>query len=143
MDTIIGNKPMFSHSDTPDRATPDSGFMSNYNISSDQLNLEIEESDVTYLAAHFDNVEPYLNILGLTNSEQVHVRRTANLSGNQVAMAECLSLWRHHNPSIATLRTLLDILLKLRKEDVAVKICSYFHPKPKKQSKLKVNIPTS
>ena len=109
--------------------------MSYYNISSDQLDLEIEESDVTYLAAHFDDIELYLNSLGLTNSEQVDVRRMAYLSGNQVAMAKGLLLWRQHNPSVATLRTLVDILLKLRKEDVAVKICGYFHPKPKKQSK--------
>ena len=107
-----------------------------YNISSDQLDLEIEENDVTYLAAHFDDVELYLNILGLTTSEQVDVRKMANLSGNQVAMAKCLLLWRRHNPSVATLRTLLDILLKLKKEDIAGKICGYFHPKPKKQSKL-------
>ena len=110
--------------------------MSYYNISSDQLDLEIEENDVTYLAAHFDDVELYLNILGLTNSEQVDVRKMANLSGNQVAMAKCLLLWRRHNPSVATLRTLVDVLLKLKKEDIAVKICGYFHPKPKKKSKL-------
>ena len=110
--------------------------MSYYNIGSDQLDLEIEESDVTYLAAHFDDVKLYLKVLGLTNSEQVGVKTTAHLSGNQVAMAECLSLWRQHNPSIATLRTLVDILLKLRKEDIAVKVCGCFHPKPKKQSKL-------
>ena len=102
--------------------------MSDFNISSDQLDLELEENDVTYFAAHFDDVKLYLNILGLTNSEQVDVRTTAHLNGNQVAVAECLLLWRRHNPSIATLRTLLDILLKLRKEDVAVKICGCFHP---------------
>ena len=106
--------------------------MSNFNVSSDQLDLEIKESDVAYLAAHFDDVKLYVKVLGLTDSEQVDVRATAHLSGNQVAMAECLSLWRQHNPSIATLRTLVNILLELRKENVAVKICGYFHPKLKK-----------
>ena len=109
--------------------------MSYYNISSDQLDLEIEERDVEYLAAHFDDVELYLNILGINNSEQDNVKRMARLHGNQVAMTECLSLWRQRNPSNATLKTLLDILFELRKGEVAVNICGYFYPKSKKQSK--------
>ena len=109
--------------------------MSDFNISDDQLDLEIEEIDVTYLAAHFDDVLLYLRVLQLTNIEQTDVRNMAQHHGNQVAMTECLSLWRQHNPSTATLRTLLDILLKLRKEAVALKICGHFYPKPKKQSK--------
>ena len=124
---------MLLHSDTPVPVTLDS-IMSDYNIIDKQLDLQIEESDVTYLAAHFDDVKLYLKVLGLTNSEQVNVRTTAHLNGNQIAMTECLSVWRQHNPSTATLRTLLDILLKLRKEDIALKICGYFYPKPKKQS---------
>ena len=109
--------------------------MSDYNISSDQLDLEVEESDVTYLAAHFDDVELYLNILGINNSEQDNVKRMAHLYGNQVAMTECLLLWRQHNLSNATLKTLLGVLLELRKGEVAVNICGYFYPKSKKQSK--------
>ena len=110
--------------------------MSDYNISSDQLDLEIEENDVTYLAAQFGDVELYLKVLGLTNSEPVDVRRMANLHGNQIAMAECLSLWRQHNPSNATLKTLLGILLELKKEEVARNICGYFSSNSKKQIKL-------
>ena len=126
--TILGN--MFSHSDTPAPVTLYS-LMSDFNISSDQLDIEIEKIDIAYLAGLFDDVELYLYVLGLTISEQVNVKKMAHLNGNQVAMAECLSLWRQHNPSLATLRTLVDILLKLRKEDVAVEICGFFYPKIK------------
>ena len=97
-------------------------------MSSDQLDCEIEEGDITYLAQHFDNVELYLRVFGLTAAEQNDVRQK---QGTHVAMTECLSLWRRHNPSTATLRTLLDILLSLRKEEIASNVCSYYHPKHK------------
>ena len=103
-------------------------FMKHHNMSSDQLDCEIEEGDITYLAQHFDNVELYLRVFGLTAAEQVNVRR---IQDNHIAMTECLSLWRRHNPSTATLRTLLNILLSLRKEEIASNVCSYYHPKHK------------
>ena len=98
---------------------------------SDQMDCEIEEKDIPYLAQHFDNVELYLRVFELTTAEQANVRRMVHVHGNQIAMAECLSLWRRHNPSTATLRALLDILLRLRKEEIASKICDYYHPKQK------------
>ena len=97
--------------------------MKHHNMSSDQLDCEIKEEDVTYLAQHFDNVELYLRVFGLTATEQADVRRLAR--DNHIAMAECLSLWRRHNPSTATLRKLLEILLHLGKEEIASKVCSY------------------
>ena len=99
-----------------------------YSMSSDQLNTEIEERDMIILACYFDNVDFYLSVFGLSNSEKVDVRK---LSSNQLAIARCLSLWRQHNPSTATLKTLLEILLSLRKEEVASKVCNYYHPKHK------------
>ena len=105
--------------------------MSVYNISSDQLDYEIEEGDVTYLAEHFDNVELYLRVMELTRGEQIDVKDKAHAQGNQIAMAECLSLWRRHNPSTATLRTLLEILLSLKKEEIASNVCNYYCPKYK------------
>ena len=100
-------------------------------MSSDQLDCEIGERDLIMLAEHFDDVELYLRVFGLTTAEQVDVRRMARVHGNQIAMAECLSLWRRHNPSTATLRVLLEILLSLRKEEIASKMCSFFCPKHK------------
>ena len=92
---------------------------------SDQLDCEIEEIDITYLAGYFDNVELYIKVFGLTVGEQADIRK---ISGNQVAMTACLSLWRQHNPSTATLRELLEILLKLKKEEIASKVCKYYCP---------------
>ena len=100
-------------------------------MTSDQLDCEIEDADVTCLAQHFDNVELYPSVFGLTTAEQADVRRMVHVNGNQIAMAKCLSLWRGHNPSTATLRALLDILLRLRKEEIASKVCDYYHPKHK------------
>ena len=100
-------------------------------MSSDQLDCEIEDEDVTYLAGHFGNVELYPRVLKLTDAEQADVKKMVHEHGNQIAMAECLSLWRRHNPSTATLRALLDILLRLRKEEVATKVHNYYHPKHK------------
>ena len=97
-----------------------------YNMNSDQLDCEIEGRDIIILAGYFDEVEYYLDILGLTPAEQSDVRRKVSVGGTQIAMKDCLSLWRRHNPSTATLRTLLEILLSLRKEDIASKVCMYY-----------------
>ena len=104
--------------------------MKHCDVSSDQLDCEIIETDVTYLAGHFDNVQFYLRVFGLSSADQANVRRMAQ-DDNQIAMTECLSLWRKHNPSTATLRTLLEILLSLRKEEIATNVCSYYYPKHK------------
>ena len=100
-------------------------------IGSELLECEIEEVDIAYLAQHFDDVEFYVMVFGLTSAEQVDVKTTKYRSGNQVAIAECLSLWRKHDPSSATLRSLLEVLLRLRKEEIASKVCGHYHPKHK------------
>ena len=106
-------------------------LMASNGMTDDQLNCEIEEKDTPYLAEHFDNVELYLRVFGLTTAEQANVRRMVHVHDNQIAMAECLSLWRRHNPYTATLRALLEILLSLRKEEIASKACDYYHLKSK------------
>ena len=100
-------------------------------MGSDQLDYEIKEEDIPYLAQHFDNVELYLMAFGLTRPEQADIKSTALLRGTQTAMAECLSLWRRHNPYTATLRSLLEILLSLRKEEIASEVCDYYNVKLK------------
>ena len=106
-------------------------LVEDYNMSYDQLDCEIEEKDIIYLAEHFHNVELYLMVFGLTRAEQADIRSTAPFLGTHIAMAKCLSLWRSHNPSTATLRSLLEILLRLRKEEIASKVCYYYHPRHK------------
>ena len=93
-------------------------------INNDLLDCEIKKRDIMFLAGYFDNVDFYPSVLGLSESEQVDVRKILN---NQLAMAKCLSLWRRHNPSKATPRALLEILQRLRKEEIASKVCDYYH----------------
>ena len=100
-------------------------------MSSEQLEYEIKDKDIAYLAQHFDDVELYVKVFGLTPAEQVDVKTTKCRSGNQVATAECLSLWRKHNPSTATLRSLLEVLLGLGKGEIASMVCGHYHPKHK------------
>ena len=96
------------------------------NMSSDQLEPEIEQRETIILAGFFDNVEYYLDILELTPTEKTDVRESKHLHGTQIAMNKCLLLWREHNPSKATRKALLEILLILGKEELASKVCRYF-----------------
>ena len=102
-------------------------LLKRHNVSSDQLDCEISERDITYLAQHFDNIELYPKVFELTAAEQSDVKLKQLLQGTQAAMTECLSLWRRHSPSRATLKTLLEILLGLNKEEIASNVCSYYH----------------
>ena len=105
--------------------------MKDYSLDNTHLDCEIEEKDITYLAQHFDNVRLYLREFELTNAEQADIKRSEGLNGTQTAMAECLTLWRRHNPSTATLRALLEILLRLKKEEIASKVCDNYCQKHK------------
>ena len=98
-----------------------------YHINDDQLDCEIEDRDTISIAKHFDNVEYYLSPLGLTPAEQTDVRDQFHRNGTQIAIHRCLCLWRTHNPYTATVRTLLEILLRLEKEEIASKVCDHFY----------------
>ncbi len=77
------------------------------------------------LASCFDNVENYLDQLGLTPSQQTDIHDLAVRQDIQTAMAKALKLWRAPNPFVATFRALLIILLDLKKGDVAVRVCQH------------------
>ncbi len=96
-----------------------------HGVTGEQLGRQIEQDDLAPVAIHFDNVELYLNPLKLTDNEQAGVKRDAFVKGNQVAVINFLSIWRGHKSSEATFRALIRILLDLRKEDIATKICQY------------------
>ena len=94
-------------------------------VSDTQLAVLIREEDIYNLAGCFDNVENYLDKLGLTAGQQTEVEDLAERRGIQIAMTKALKFWCQPNPFIATYRTLLEILLNLRRGDVAVKVCHY------------------
>ncbi|XP_064387477.1 uncharacterized protein LOC135335830 isoform X4 [Halichondria panicea] len=101
-------------------------LMVKHGVTDEQLDREIEQGDLAPVAMHFDNVELYLNPLKLNGNEQADVWRETYLSrSNQVAVITCLSIWRGHEPSEATFRALIRILLDLRKEELATRICQY------------------
>ena len=89
-------------------------------ISSIQLDKEIIEHDLDSLAECFDNVETYLYKLGLNEGQQTDIKDRANQQNTKTAMIEALKLWRQPNPFAATFRALLEILLDLKRGDVAV-----------------------
>ncbi|XP_064395980.1 uncharacterized protein LOC135343006 isoform X3 [Halichondria panicea] len=99
-------------------------LMKRHNVTDKQLNTEIKEADFPHLAEYFDGIELYICKMGLTPSEQGDVK----LKGNhniQAAMIMCLSYWRGHNPSKATYKSLLSILVSLDKGLIADHVCQY------------------
>ncbi len=74
------------------------------------------------MAAHFDNVPMYSRALELTPPEQDDVKRFLVLNNTRTAMMECLSMWQQRNPAAATYRTLLELLLRVKKYSIAIKV---------------------
>ena len=99
--------------------------MSRYSLTDEQLNSEIGDSDIPYLAEYFDGVKIYASAMGLTPAQQADVNRLYCYEGTQVAMTECLILWKRHDPFAATHKALLELLLGLRKDKIANDICQH------------------
>ncbi len=95
-----------------------------------QVSREIQQEDVSYLAPCFDNVELYVDAMKLTPGEQSNVQ-LKKIESNHLAMIECLKIWRGKQRSQATFRALLEMLVKLRKGEIADLVCQY----------LKVSVP--
>ncbi len=89
-----------------------------------QINREIQREDIPYLAVHFDNVDFYIYVMGLSPGEQSDVR-LKEMRSNHLAMIECLIIWKRRELSQATFRALLEMLVKLGKEEIAEQICHY------------------
>ncbi len=94
-------------------------------VTDSQLDTEIIEIDMIVLAAHFDNIETYSTLFKLTNSEQQDVKDKKSQYDTQTAMSLAMKLWRRRNPAAATYRALVEIVLSLRKVDVATKVCEF------------------
>ena len=99
-------------------------LMDKYQLTNSQVNHEILQKDVPYLAAWFDNVELYVDAMELSPSEQSDVLMK-KLDSNHLAMIKCLNIWKRRKLSQATFRALLEMLVKLKKEAIADDICQY------------------
>ncbi len=99
--------------------------MSRYSLADEQLDSEIGDSDIPYMTKYFDGVKIYSRVMGLTPAEQADVNRLYCYEGTQVAMTECLILWKRHDPYAATYKALLELLLRLRKDKIVDDICQH------------------
>ena len=70
-------------------------------------------------------MESYLDKLGLTAGQQTDVKDLDFRRGTQIAMNKALKIWRQPNPLAATFRALLNILLSLKKGQVAMQVSKY------------------
>ena len=73
-------------------------------VSETKLDTEIIENDLYNLAGCFDNVDTYLDKLGLIPPQHSDIKDLAVRRGTQVGMCEALRLWRQPNPYQATFR---------------------------------------
>ena len=85
----------------------------------------IREEDINKIAVHFGHVETYLDRLRLEPAQQADVKDMVYTRNTALGMAEALKLWCQPNPYAATFQALLEILLDLRRGDVAVRVCQY------------------
>ncbi len=93
-------------------------------VTKSQLDTEIEETDMIILAAHFDHIGTYSTLFGLKNSQQDVIDEKIRYD-TQAAMSLAMKLWRRRNPAAATYRALVEIVLSLRKVDVAAEVCEF------------------
>ena len=97
-------------------------LISEYELTSAQLDREIQDSDRPVVARYFDKPEMYAQLMKLCPAEQANVRETKDV---QDAMSKCLSAWKQINPANATFRNLLNMTLHLGKAQTANDICKY------------------
>ncbi len=97
-------------------------LMDKFQLTTTQVDRKIQQIDIPYLAIHFDNVELYVDVMELSSGEQIDVKHADT---NQLAMIKCLKLWKGKKPAQATFKTLLVMLVKLRKEEIAGQVCQY------------------
>ena len=89
------------------------------------LDLEIKERDFHTLGIYFDTLSGLLEKLNLKPAERADVNKTADRDGIQAGVAHALRLWHRVDPSRATFRNLVEILVTLRRMDIAAQVCKY------------------
>ena len=93
------------------------------NVTDTELNSEVEETDVQFLATQFNNLEDFPALLGLNPAEQQEVKYALHLNDIQTAAIHALRLWRKANPGAATYRALVEIVLRMGRDDLAACVC--------------------
>ena len=96
-----------------------------YHVDTVKLDREIPDNEVPVIAAYFDGVDLYSQAMNLSAADQATVRTTLVQYNAQEAMAKCLSIWKSHYSYKVTFRALLELLLRLNKVEVAVRVCRY------------------
>ena len=94
-------------------------------VTDQQLDKEIEDKDFHMLAGQFDTLFGLLEELDLNPADRTNVKRRVDQESIQSGVALALRLWQSVNPSAATFKALVNILLRLRKGNVTVQICNY------------------
>ena len=101
-------------------------LVKNTEVKSSQLDQEIPREDLHIIAGCFDNYNVYLDKLGLDPGQCADIAKTELVEKcNQSAMREALRCWIKTDPSVATFRTLLEIVFSLGRHDVAHLLCKY------------------
>ena len=100
------------------------------NVTDDQLNKDIDPQDIGELAQCFDNVDDYLQALGLSPGEQTDICQITHLKGTVLGMREALKRMIKKNP-FRTFRELVEIALKQNDGMTAKNICCYVSEKGK------------
>ena len=78
------------------------------------------------IAGLLGNVELYLDQLELTEGEKCNVQGKAPFNdANQLGLNTALSTWKGHKTEDATYGALLDIVLAVDKESIALKLCNF------------------
>ncbi len=98
-------------------------------VTDSQLDTEIKETDMIILADHFDNIETYSTLFELTDCKKQDVIDEKIRYDTQTAISLAMKLWRRRNPAAATYRALVEIVLSLRKVDVATEVCEFLASK--------------
>ncbi len=74
------------------------------------------------MATNFDSLDMFMEPLGLLPAQQADVKNRQFLNGTRTAIMECLSLWNQRNPAAATYRSLVKLLLRMRRDDIASQV---------------------
>ncbi len=95
------------------------------NVTDEQLDSRLENSELWELAGHLGNFEVYVGEPGfnLNKAEIADLKKCVGDNGHQHAMTMALEKWLDVSRVKVTYRVLVNILLELRKGIAAEEVC--------------------